>query len=194
MTSEANQRHPKLSTEPIVVGDPTDDETLEAAGITRAHALIACAHSDNENVVITLTARQLNPNIRIVARLQDVSQEAKVRKVGANAVVSPQHIGGMRLASELIRPTVVTFLDRMLRDRDKNLRIDEVLIPEGAPAAGKAINALGLENLPGILLLAVRSSDGGLSVRRSWSLARSSSSSGLRRIPRHSAIGWVVSS
>jgi voltage-gated potassium channel len=161
VTSEPNERHPKLSRVPIVVGDPTDDATLEAAGITRAHGLIACAHSDNENVVITLTARQLNPNIRIVARLQDVSQEAKVRKVGANAVVSPQHIGGMRLASELIRPTVVTFLDRMLRDRDKNLRIDEVLIPEGAPAAGKAINALGLENFPGILLLAVRSSDGG---------------------------------
>jgi voltage-gated potassium channel len=160
VASEANEGHLKLSSVPIVVGDPTDDETLEAAGVTRAHGLIACAHSDNENVVITLTARQLNPKIRIVARLQDVSHEAKVRKVGANAVVSPQHIGGLRLASELIRPTVVTFLDRMLRDRDKNLRIEEVIVSEGAPAAGKAINALGLEDLPGILLLAVRADDG----------------------------------
>jgi voltage-gated potassium channel len=158
--AEADEANSHLLDVPIVVGDPTDDHIMEAAAIESARGLIACSESDNENVVITLTARQLNPRIRIITRLQDVDQEGKARKVGANAVVSPQHIGGLRLASELIRPTVVTFLDLMLRDQDRNLRIDEVLVPEGASACGKQIRHLGLDALPGILLLAIRSVDG----------------------------------
>lgn len=149
-----------VSTVPVVVGDPTDDDILRAAGVERASGVIACAEADNENVVITLTARQLNPRVRIVARLQDVDHESKVRKVGANAVVSPQHIGGLRLASELVRPAVVDFLDEMLRDRERNLRLEEVRVPSGGEAAGKSIEELQLENLPGVLLLAVRAQDG----------------------------------
>jgi voltage-gated potassium channel len=158
--SEAEHARSELPGVPVVLGDPTDDDIILAAGIERAAGVIACSESDNENVVITLTARQLNPTVRIVARLQDVEQESKIRKVGANGVVSPQHIGGLRLASELIRPAVVTFLDKMLRDRDLNLRIDEVLVDESSPSAGKEIRAMGLEDLPGVLLLAVRSADG----------------------------------
>ncbi len=146
---------------PIVVGDLTDDDVLLAAGIERAHGLIACSESDNENVVITLTARQLNPRLRIVTRLEDIDHEVKARKVGANSVVSPQHIGGLRLASELIRPTVVDFLDLMVRDPDHSLRVDEVLIPDSAPSAGRAIRDLGLDDFPGVLLLALRAPDGG---------------------------------
>lgn len=158
--SEAEEFTSDVPAVPVVLGDPTDDDVLRAAGIERAGGLIACSESDNQNVVITLTARQLNPAIRIVARLQDVDQEAKVRKVGADAVVSPQHIGGLRLASELIRPTVVTFLDTMLRDRDRNLRVDEIFIPEGAPAAGRRIRDLDLGRIPGILLLAMKDGEG----------------------------------
>jgi voltage-gated potassium channel len=144
----------------VVLGDPTDDDILRAAGIERASGLIACSESDNHNVVITLTARQLNPRIRVVSKLQDIEQEQKVRKVGANSVVSPQHIGGLRMASELIRPTVVDFLDTMLRDRDRNLRIDEFVVPAGSPAVGSPLREAGLERVPGILLLALRHVDG----------------------------------
>ncbi len=158
--SGAEEARSQLSEVPVVLGDPTDDDILLAAGIERAKGLVACSESDNENVVITLTARQLNPRIRIVSRLQDVDQEGKIRKVGADAVVSPQHIGGLRLASELIRPTVVTFLDKMMQDRDLNLRIDEILIPDGSPAVGAPLRDLGLESLPGILLMAIRAADG----------------------------------
>lgn len=145
---------------PILVGDPADDDVLTSAGIDRASGVVACTDSDKENLVVSLTARQLNPDVRIVSRVLDVSSEPKIRRVGADAVVSPNFIGGLRLASELIRPTVVTFLDTMLRDRDLNLRIDELNIPEGSPAVGKPLNGLGLQNVPHALLLAVRTDDG----------------------------------
>ncbi len=154
---EARERLPDI---PIVLGDPTEDDILEAAGIARASGVIACSPSDNQNVVVTLTARQLNPDVRIVSRLSDVDNEIKIRKVGADSVVSPQHIGGLRLASELIRPAVVTFLDTMLRDRDRNLRVDEIRIPPGARSIGKKISEIQLRELPGILLLAIRDERG----------------------------------
>lgn len=144
----------------VVVGDATEDVILQAAGVDQAAGIVACTESDHKNLVVTLTARQLNRSIRIVTSVSQVDAEKKVRKVGADAVVSPNLIGGLRMASELIRPTVVTFLDTMLRDRDANLRIDEVLIPEGSPAVDKPLNRLGLENVPEILLLAVRRKDG----------------------------------
>lgn len=145
---------------PILVGDPANDDILLTAGVKRATGIVACTDSDKENLVVTLTARQLNPKIRIVTRIMDVQGEAKLRKVGADAVVSPNFIGGLRLASELIRPTVVTFLDTMLRDRDLNLRIEEIRLPAGSPAIGKALNQIGLEKVPHALLLAVRGADG----------------------------------
>ncbi|MGB1657119.1 MAG: potassium channel family protein [Longimicrobiales bacterium] len=157
---EAEAASVRMPDVPVILGDPTDDDILKAAGVERAFGLIACSENDNENVVITLTGRQLNPQIRIVSRLSDVDTETKIRKVGANAVVSPQHIGGLRLASELIRPTVVTFLDKMLMDKDRSLRIDEVTIPEDSESVGKAIRDLGLEHVPGMLLLALRGTDG----------------------------------
>ena len=157
---EAEAAASRLPAVAVILGDPTDDDILRAAGVERAFGLIACSEGDNENVVITLTGRQLNPRLRIVSRLSDVDTESKVRKVGANAVVSPQHIGGLRLASELIRPTVVTFLDKMLLDTDRSLRIDEVTIAEHSVSVGKAINELGLEHVPGVLLLAIRGMDG----------------------------------
>lgn len=150
----------ELADVPVLIGDPSRDEILLLAGIQRAAGVVACTDSDKENLVVTLTARQLNPHVRIVTRITDVEGEGKLRKVGADAVVSPNFIGGLRMASELIRPTVVTFLDTMLRDRDLNLRIDEIRVPEGSPALGLPLNGLGLEKVPGALLLAVRESDG----------------------------------
>lgn len=157
---EAGRARRELEGAPILVGDPSQDETLVAAGIQRAAGLVACTDSDKENLVITLTARQLNPNVRIVSRVTDIEGVKKVRQVGADAVVSPNFIGGLRLASELIRPTVVTFLDAMLRDRDLNLRIDEIRIPAESSVVGQPLNGIGLERIPHALLLAVRAADG----------------------------------
>ncbi|GMR11905.1 MAG: potassium channel protein [Gemmatimonadota bacterium] len=150
----------ELPDTPIVVGDPASDEILESAGIARAAGLVACTESDKENLVVTLSARQLNPSLRIVSRVADVDSSDKIRRVGADAVVSPNFIGGLRLASELIRPTVVSFLDTMLRDRDANLRIDEVTLPPGSSAVGKEIRALDLGRISNALLVACREPSG----------------------------------
>lgn len=157
---EAKHARDQLPDVPLLIGDPAKDEILIQAGVQRATGLVACTDSDKENLVVTLTARQLNPNLRIVTRVMEVEGESKLRKVGADAVVSPSFIGGLRMASELIRPTVVTFLDTMLRDRDMNLRIEEIRVPESSPAVGTPLNEIGLEKVPGALLVAVRKADG----------------------------------
>ncbi len=150
----------ELPDTPILMGDATNDEILQEAGIDRASGLVACTPSDKDNILIVLTARQLNPGLRIVARVGDIQSEQKARQAGADAVVSPNFIGGLRLASELLRPTVVTFLDQMLRDGEANLRIDEVRVPADSPAVGKRLGELALEDEGGALLVALRK-DGG---------------------------------
>ncbi len=141
-------------------GDPADEEVLRDAGVERARGLVPALESDRDNVLVTLTARQVKPDLRIVAMLADHRNEAKLRRAGADAVVSPYRIGGLRMASELIRPVAVTFLDQMLRDRDRNLRVDEVRIGEGSPAIGLRVGDLNVNDLPGLLLLALVAPDG----------------------------------
>lgn len=144
---------------PVIVGDATDDDILVAAGIERAGGVIACAESDNENVVVTLTARQLNPGVRIVTRLADVDQEAKARKVGADAVVSPQYIGGLRLATELVGSADGGFLDAMVLDSEQDIYVDEILVPDASPAAGGSVGQIPVRQ-GNALLLAVRRRQG----------------------------------
>ena len=149
---------PPLTTEGellYVEGDPADEDVLRKAGIMRAAGIFACMDSDRENVLITLTARQTNPILRIVSMLVEIKNEAKLRRAGADAVVSPPRIGGLRMASEMVRPTVATFLDSMLRDREQNLRIEEVPVGGGSPAIGKRLSTLRLNETPGLLLLAL---------------------------------------
>jgi len=138
-----------------VAGDASDEEVLAEAGVVRAAGLVAALESDRDNVLVILTARQANPALRIVAMLVDDRNEPKLRRAGADSVVSPFRIGGMRMASEMIRPMVVTFLDKMLRDRDRNLRVEELRVGRGSPAIGKSIAELDVNAMPGLLLLAL---------------------------------------
>src|SRR5262249_31534372 len=95
--------------------DATEDETLRLAGIDRARGLVATLGDDKDNVFIVLTARALNPKLRIVGRVIEEKNAEKLRKAGADEVVSTNAIGGLRIASVMLRPAVVTFLDEMLR-------------------------------------------------------------------------------
>ncbi|MDP2729538.1 MAG: potassium channel protein [Dehalococcoidales bacterium] len=138
----------------FIEGDATDDTTLLKAGIEGAKGLFAVTGDDNNNLVISLTARQLSPKLRIIVRCNEIANSEKMMRVGADAVVSPAFIGGLRMASEMIRPTVVSFLDTMLRDKEKNLRIEEISVPKRL--AGKTLSDLDMKKQTNTLLLAVR--------------------------------------
>jgi len=136
-------------------GDASDDELLLSAGIMDAHGLFAVTGDDSRNLMIVFTAKQLNPKVRIVARCHEVRNAEKLRKAGADSVISPDFTGGMRIASAMLRPHAVTFLDEMLRS-DRVLRVEEVHIPETfRPTALGAVCRRASE----YVLLAVR--DGG---------------------------------
>jgi voltage-gated potassium channel len=112
-----------------IIGDAMDDSTLKEAGIERAAGLFAVTGDDNHNLVICLSAKQLNPKIRVVARCRQINNIDKIKKAGADSIVSPQLIGGLRMASEMIRPQAVSFMDEMLRG-NKNLRVEDITIPD----------------------------------------------------------------
>lgn len=141
-----------------IEGDPTDDTVLKQAEIERAIGIFAAMDDDNKNLVISLSAHQLNPTIKVVASCHNALNAEKMKKAGANAVVSPTLIGGLRMASEMIRPTVVSFLDTMLRDTNKNLRIEETPLLE--KFEGKQLKDLNLKQFKDTLLLAVRTKMG----------------------------------
>jgi len=141
-----------------VEGDPIDDTVLKKAGIEKALGLFAAMDDDNKNLVISLSARQINPDIKVVASCHNNMNAEKMKKAGATAVVSPTLIGGLRMASEMIRPTVVTFLDTMLRDTNKNLRIEETPLLDSFE--GKQLKDLNLKQYKNTLLLAVRTKIG----------------------------------
>lgn len=143
-----------------VRGDATLDNTLEQAGIVHAKGLAATLKEDKDNAFVTITARALNPRLRIVAKVTEDSAETKLKRAGADTIVSPSFIGGMRLASELVRPSVVQFLDRM---RSQDLRVEEVPIPEGSALIGAALRETTLRHQTNVLVLAVRETDGSYS-------------------------------
>jgi len=144
----------------VIEGDATDSDTLLKAGIREAAGLFAVTGDDNQNLVISLTAKQLNPRLKVAAKCNDLKNLGKIKKAGADTVVSPSFIGGLRIASEMIRPTAVSFIDIMLRDREKNLRIEELPVPESF--AGKPLGILNLTGFQSFLLLAIKRQEGWL--------------------------------
>lgn len=139
-----------------VLGDPSEDNVLLKAGIERARGILLSLPTDEANLFVTITARSLNPHVRIVAKGIDLKSHDKMRRAGADSVISPTFIGGMRMVSEMVRPAVVTFLDMMLRDREKALRFEEVRVEKGSPLAGKAIREAKLREKTGALVVAIK--------------------------------------
>ena len=142
-----------------VVGDATDEAVLREAGLDRARGLITTLPSDKENLVITVIVRQQNPNVRIVSRYTELNFSERMLKAGANSTVSPNRIGGLRLASEVLRPHVVRFLDLMLQEKSDALRIEEIAISRNSGWIGKTIGDLNLRSRYNLLPLALEHID-----------------------------------
>jgi voltage-gated potassium channel len=155
---ERLHKHKELEGVGLIEGDGTDEEVLEQAGLDRASGVIAALPSDKDNLVVTVTVRQKQPTIRIVARNLEPKMGEKILRAGANSIVSPNLIGGMRLASEMIRPHVVSFLDLMLKEKSKTLRIEEVQVPYHSSWVGKELGQLDLQERFNLCCLALRCS------------------------------------
>ena len=154
------ERIGQLGEVPVLRGEGGDEEVLTAAQIQKARGLATVLPEDKDNLLTTVTARLLNPNLRIVARCAEAGMIEKLLRHGANAAISPNMIGGMRLASELIRPSVVSFLDVMLRDQSGTMRVDEITVVEGSSWVGKKLKEIDLHGRHELLVLAIRHSDG----------------------------------
>ncbi len=142
-----------------VAGDATADHVLLAAGIERARGVVAALTEDKDNLYVTLSARSMNANARIVSKVVEDEAAPKILKAGATAIVNPTMIGARRLAAELIRPEVTQFLDIMLRDKDKNLRFEEVTIPKTSTFIGLALKDAPIRRETRALVVAVRGTD-----------------------------------
>jgi voltage-gated potassium channel len=145
--------HPRLAT---LEGDATDLETLERAGLARASCVVSALPHEKDNLVVTVLVRQRDPKIRIVARHVDPAMADRVKNAGANATVSPTAIGGMRLASEAVRPHVVGFLDQMVKEKGPHVRIEEIHVPDGSRWTGRDLGGLDLRGRWGLTALAVK--------------------------------------
>ncbi len=124
-------------------GDATDNDVLLASGISHAAGVFAVAHEDSSNLVISLSAKQLNPHLRVVARCHDMKNADKTRRVGADEIISPDYSGGLSLVSAMVRPNVMNFLDEMFKS-DSKLRMEEIRIPDSL--VNKSLSLLYREN------------------------------------------------
>jgi voltage-gated potassium channel len=147
----------------FVEGDATSDEVLLKAGILRAKGLVSAVDSDERNVFITLTARSLNPALFIVARSSYQDSVEKLRRAGANQVVSPYLMGAHRMAALAMRPVAVDVLDTVLHGENIDLVIEELLVPARSPVLGQTLDSSGLKKV-GANVLAIRKRSGQLRI------------------------------
>lgn len=144
-----------------VLGDATQDEVLLQAGVERARGLVSALNSDANNVLTVLTARGLNGRLLIVARADAETSENKLKRAGANRVITPESIGGHRLAIALLRPSVHDFLNRIFSFRE-NLEVDvgQLTISASSPFAGQTIAGCDLRRMRNVSILAIEKMDG----------------------------------
>jgi voltage-gated potassium channel len=141
-----------------VHGDATLDHVLVTAGIARARGVVAALTHDKDNLYVTLSARSLNASARIVSKVVEDEAGAKIMKAGASATVNPTMIGARRLAGELIRPEVHEFMENLVRDKDKNLRLEEVVVGRGSSFVGLQLKDTPIRRETRALVVAVRGS------------------------------------
>ena len=147
----------------ILTGDATDDEMLRRAGVERAWGMIVSTGEDSVNLFIVLSARALNPDLTIVARSSRAENEEKLRRAGANSVVSPYNIGGKRMANSLMRPQLTHFIEE-LTFGGVEVWLEEMTVSEGSSLVGKTMAQLDLRRRTGVTILSILRTDGVLSL------------------------------
>jgi voltage-gated potassium channel len=146
----------------LIQGDATRDEVLNKAGIEKAKGLVSVLPTDAENLFVVLSARGLNPYLSIVARASDEGSEQKLLRAGADKVVSPYYIGGLRIAHTVLKPAVVDFIEFATKSGNIDLQMEEVGIQEASRLSGLTLDECGIGRELGIIIVAIKKADGGL--------------------------------
>jgi voltage-gated potassium channel len=144
----------------FLAGDATTDELLLAAGVQRAKGLFACVSQDAENVYITLSSRQFNTDLTIIARADRPESVAKLERAGADRVLTPHQIGGKRIAQVMLRPTVTDFMD--LATQGHNLQMQEVRVSPGSELVGKNLITSGIRPRFNLMIIAIEKYTGAM--------------------------------
>ena len=141
-------------------GDATEESVLEAVGLRRAHTLVTVLADDAANVFITLTARDLNPKLQIIARGESPSTQKKLIQAGASRVVMPAAIGAQRIAALITHPSAIELMELVAGRSVMDVEIDELELPQGSKLVGKSVVEIEARRRHGVLVVAVKRADG----------------------------------
>ncbi|OGW31130.1 MAG: potassium transporter TrkA [Nitrospirae bacterium GWF2_44_13] len=144
----------------VLKGDATKDENLKEAGIEKAKGLISVLPTDAENLFVVLSARELNPKLFIVARAGEEGSEQKLLRAGADRVVSPYHIGGLRIAHTVLKPAVVDFIEFATKSGNIDLQMEEITVQHNSKLAGLTLDECGIGRDLGIIVVAIKKVSG----------------------------------
>ncbi len=140
----------------VINDDASKDEVLLMAGINKAKGLIAALPSDADNVFVTLTSKELNPKIVVVARADVAESKPKLIRAGADKVVSPSVIGGRRMAISILKPVSVDFVETLIHNNDIEFELEEIVISDTSPLVGKMLKDSQIKNKTGTMVVAIK--------------------------------------
>jgi len=148
----------------VVLGDATEDEVLKTAGVTRAKGLVAVVSNNVNNLYITLSAREMcrqeNPDLYILARATDPAASEKIRRAGADRVISPYAIGGMRIVQALLRPSVYDFVDVATQSSGLDLMFEQLMVSGNSGLDGVALKDSGIRSGYDVIVIAIKKPSG----------------------------------
>ena len=141
-------------------GDSTQDKSLLNAGIKRARGIVCVLPTDAENLYVILTAKELNPDIYILSRSEEEESEHRLLRAGADRVMSPYTLGGMRMAMAILRPAMLDFIEITTRRQSLELRMEELSVCDGSPVIGKSLEESEIRHDYGLIIVAVKKDSG----------------------------------
>jgi voltage-gated potassium channel len=141
-------------------GDATQDKSLLGAGIKRAKGIVCVLPTDAENLYVILTAKELNPNIYVLSRSEEEESEHRLLRAGADRVMSPYILGGMRMAMAILRPAMLDFIEITTSRQSLELRMEEMSVCDGSPIIGKSLEESEIRHNFGLIIVAVKKDSG----------------------------------
>jgi voltage-gated potassium channel len=140
----------------FIDGDATNEEVLISAGIKRAKALAALLPTDADNLYLVLTVKLINPSLFVLAKALEEEAEKKIIQIGANKLVSPYKLSGQRISQSMIRPTLVDFMDLVIRRQELALNMEEFIVRKDSPLLGKSLREGAIRSHANVIVVATK--------------------------------------